>query len=325
LIIEHLCASNPIHIAHAADLIKQGELVAIPTETVYGLAANALDPAAVAKIFAAKGRPQDNPLIVHILSIEDAAPLVTHIPEQALSLAKTFWPGPLTIVLEKSALVPEIVSAGLPTVALRAPSHPAARALLRACGLPLAAPSANKSGSPSPTTSQHVVDDMSGRIAAVLDGGPCDIGVESTVITLATPIPMLLRPGGVSLEDLKIVLGELRISEAVTRELQAHEHAQSPGMKHRHYAPKAELTLVHGSFEEITRYAKEQDADGVLDFGENPEEQARQLFAKLREIDALGLRKVFVRCPGKQGIGLAVYNRLLRAAEFREVTLVSKQ
>jgi len=312
-----LSADNQNDIACAADLLRRGELVAIPTETVYGLAANALDEAAVAKIFAAKGRPADNPLIVHVLSLEDAAPLVKEIPEQALLLAKTFWPGPLTIVLEKSGLIPDIVSAGLSTVALRSPSHPAARALLRACGLPLAAPSANKSGSPSPTRAQHVLDDLPG--IAVLDGGACDVGLESTVITLTTPTPILLRPGGVSLEDLETVLGKINISGAITRELKPDEHAHSPGMKHRHYAPKAELTLVHGSPEDVTRFAKEQGADGVLDFGDNPEEQARRLFAKLREIDLLGLHKVFVRCPEQDGLGLAVYNRLLRAAEFREV------
>ena len=318
-----LSASNPDHIALAAKLLQQGELVAIPTETVYGLAANALNPEAVAKIFEAKGRPQDNPLIVHILSLEDAVPLVKKNPAQAHALAEKFWPGPLTIVLEKTDMVPDIVSAGLSTVALRSPSHPAARELLRACGFPLAAPSANRSGAPSPTKAQHVLDDLPN--IAVLDGGACDVGVESTVITLATPTPMLLRPGGISLEDLRSVLGTVGISAAITQALQADEKAPSPGMKHRHYAPKAELTLVHGALEDVIAYAKEHSADGILCFDDNPEEQARQLFAKLRELDAQGLQKVFVHCPKKEGLGLAVYNRLLRASEFREVTLVSKQ
>ena len=311
-------ASNPAHIALAADVLKRGGLVAMPTETVYGLAASALDPAAVAKIFAAKGRPQDNPLIVHVLSLDDARPLVREIPAQARLLAKIFWPGPLTIVLEKSKRVPEIVSAGLSTVALRSPSHPAARALLQACGLPLAAPSANRSGSPSPTRARHVLDDLPG--IPVLDGGPCAIGVESTVITLTTPTPMLLRPGGVSLEKLRAVLGDIKVSAAVTQQLQPGEAAPSPGMKHRHYAPNAELTLIRGAPEDVARYAREQGAH-LLCLDENPEEQARQLFAKLRELDALGFKKVFVRCPGKEGIGLAVYNRLLRAAAFREIDL----
>ena len=333
-----LSAENAEDITFAADLLQAGELVTIPTETVYGLAANALDPAAVAKIFAAKGRPQDNPLIVHVLSLEDSAPLVKDIPPQARQLAKAFWPGPLTIVLEKSALVPEIVSAGLDTVALRSPSHPAARALLRACGLPLAAPSANRSGSPSPTTAQHVMDDMAGRIAAVLDGGNCGVGVESTVVTIATSVPTLLRPGGISPAQLREVLGELDIAEGVTRELATDEQAHSPGMKHRHYAPKATLTLVHGSLENILSYAQTQGVDGILCFDEDaasqpacdctllsygpagdPKEQARQIFARLREIDQRGLRNVLVRCPEKNGLGLAVYNRLLRASEFREV------
>ena len=332
-----LSAEKPDDITYAANLLQAGKLVAIPTETVYGLAANALDPAAVAKIFMAKGRPQDNPLIVHVLSLEDAAPLVKDIPPQARQLAEAFWPGPLTIVLEKSALVPEIVSAGLGTVALRSPSHPAARALLQACGLPLAAPSANRSGSPSPTTAQHVMDDMAGRIAAVLDGGNCGVGVESTVVTLAASVPTLLRPGGISPAQLRTVLGELNVAEGVTRELADDEQAQSPGMKHRHYAPKATLTLAHGSFDEILTYAQTQGADGILCFDEDmqqptagyallsygpandPKEQARQLFAKLREIDQLGLRHVLVRCPAKDEVGLAVYNRLLRASEFREV------
>ena len=332
-----LFAGNPDDIALAAELLQAGELVAIPTETVYGLAANALDPAAVATIFTAKGRPQDNPLIVHVLSLEDAAPLLKDIPPQARQLAEAFWPGPLTIVLERSALVPEIVSAGLGTVALRSPLHPAARVLLQTCGLPLAAPSANRSGSPSPTTSQHVMDDMAGRIAAVLDGGSCGVGVESTVVTLASPVPTLLRPGGIFPAQLRDVLGKLNIAEGVTRELAANEQAHSPGMKHRHYAPKATLTLVHGTLNEILAYAQTQGADGILCFDEDmrqpacdctllsygpandPAEQARQIFAKLREIDQLGLHHVLVRCPTKDEAGLAVYNRLLRASEFREV------
>ena len=333
-----LSAVNPEDISQAAELLQAGEPVAMPTETVYGLAANALDPAAVARIFTAKGRPQDNPLIVHVLSLEDAAPLVKHIPPQARQLAAAFWPGPLTIVLEKSALVPEIVSAGLHTVALRSPSHPAARVLLQACRLPLAAPSANRSGSPSPTTAQHVMDDMAGRIAAVLDGGSCGVGVESTVVTLASSIPTLLRPGGVSPAQLREVLGQLDIAKGVTRELAAGEQAHSPGMKHKHYAPNATLTLVHGSLENILRYAQTHEVDGILCFDEDrrqqfdfdctllsygpendPKEQARQLFARLREIDQIGLRSVLVRCPAKDDLGLAVYNRLLRASEFREV------
>ena len=321
-------------IARAAQLLQAGELVAIPTETVYGLAANALDAAAVAKIFAAKGRPQDNPLIVHIDHIEQARALARAFPPAAQQLAQAFWPGPLTIILPKAGCVPDITTAGLSNVALRMPAHPAALALLRACGLPLAAPSANRSGSPSPTSAQHVLHDLDGRIAAVLDGGSCGIGVESTVISLAGEQPILLRPGGISAEQIEAVLGqEVAISPAVTQALGEHESPASPGMKHRHYAPRAKLTLVRGPLAGFLKHAELEQPDGllvfdgdeipgdyaVLRYGANAEQQARQLFARLREIDALGLQSVLVRCPEQDGLGLAVYNRLLRAANFREI------
>jgi len=330
-----LNASNPDDIAQATELLQSGELVAIPTETVYGLAANALDEAAVAKIFAAKGRPQDNPLIVHVYDAEQARSLVKAWPFTAQRLAEAFWPGPLTVILPRAEHVPGIVSAGLGTLALRVPAHLAAQALLQAAGVPLAAPSANRSGSPSPTMASHVHYDLNKKIAAILDGGPCIVGVESTVLDLTSEIPLLLRPGGISVEQLEAALGcGIAISPAIAHALGGDAPTPSPGMKYRHYAPRAELTLVHGSLQDFIELAKREQSDGVLIFdddvipdswgvlryGNSPEEQARQLFAKLREIDGLGWRTVLVRAPAKEGFGLAVYNRLLRAASFREVT-----
>jgi len=328
-------ASSFADIELAAQLLRAGELVAIPTETVYGLAANALDEAAVAKIFAAKGRPQDNPLIVHVYDREQAQSLVKAWPFTAQRLAEAFWPGPLTFILQREERVPGIVSAGLSTLALRVPSHLAAQALLWAAGIPLAAPSANRSGSPSPTLASHVLDDLNGKIAAVLDAGPCAIGVESTVLDLTREIPLLLRPGGVSVEQLESVLGRrIELSPALAHALPTREAAPSPGMKYRHYAPRAQLTLVRGDLRSFFDYAVREKPDGllvfgsdeislnlpVLRYGDSPEEQARQLFARLREVDELGWRTVLVRCPPKEGLGLAVYNRLLRAASFREVS-----
>jgi len=337
----HLNANNPADIARAASLLRAGELVAIPTETVYGLAANALDEAAVAKIFTAKGRPQDNPLIVHVAEPLQAISLVKAFYFTAQKLAGAFWPGPLTVILQRDERVPGIVSALLSTLALRVPAHPAAQALLRAAKVPLAAPSANRSGSPSPTLASHVLDDLNGRIAAVLDGGPCTVGVESTVLDLTREIPLLLRPGGISVEQIESVLGQkIALSPAVAHALPPGEATPSPGMKYKHYAPRAQLTLVRGPLEAFIAYAKQEKPDGLLvfdedqstvncqlstvnclRFGDAPEAQAKQLFGKLREIDGLGWQTALVRCPPKEGLGLAVYNRLLRAANFREVEL----
>jgi len=331
-----LNANSPADIALAAQLLRAGELVAIPTETVYGLAANALDPAAVAKIFAAKGRPQDNPLIVHVADVSQALPLVKGFPFTAQRLADVFWPGPLTFIVYRAEEVPDIVSAGLSTLALRVPAHPAAQALLRAAKIPLAAPSANRSGSPSPTLASHALYDLNGKIAAVLDAGPCVVGVESTVLDLTRETPCLLRPGGVSVEQLEAVLGQtIEISPAVAHAIENDAPTPSPGMKYRHYAPCGELTLVHGPLQAFIAYAKQEKPDGLLVFdgdmipydmpllryGDSPEAQAKRLFARLREIDDLGWRRVLVRCPAKEGLGLAVYNRLLRAASYREVRL----
>lgn len=322
----------------AATIIRDGGLVAIPTETVYGLAANALDGEAVSKIFKAKGRPQDNPLIVHISSFEEIVPLVKSVPDLAVKLAKAFWPGPLTLVFEKSTLIPDQVSAGLDTVAVRLPAHPVARALIKAAGVPLAAPSANTSGSPSPTCAQHVLDDLDGLIDAVVDAGACAVGVESTVLTLVGKTPRLLRPGGITPEQIEEVIGKIEIDPAVFSAINHDKIPSSPGMKYKHYSPKARLIIVKGTLPEFIDYVKKNAStvtavlcyDGeqekmpisAVGFGacENPAEQARRLFSALRQIDTLpNIHTVFVRCPAAEGLGLAVYNRLLRAASFEVI------
>ena len=235
-------------------ILRNGGIVGIPTETVYGLAANAFDGSAVAKIFKAKGRPQDNPLIVHISEISQLDTVVSSVPSGAYELAEKFWPGPLSIIMPKGDRIPDEVSCGLKTVAVRMPSHTAARAIISAAGVPLAAPSANLSGSPSPTTAQHVIDDMWGRADAIVDGGMCDVGVESTVVSLVGDKPRLLRPGGISLEQLVGVLGEVEVDRAVLAELEPGQQAASPGMKYKHYSPKARVIIVKGSFENYKRF-----------------------------------------------------------------------
>ena len=330
--------NNNEDIARAGKILRGGGLVAIPTETVYGLAANALDGAAVAKIFKAKGRPQDNPLIVHISHLDQWDALVSEIPERAKALAQAFWPGPLTIILPKSDIIPDEVSAGLETVAVRFPSMRTTRRIIDAAGVPLAAPSANLSGSPSPTCARHTMDDMRSRIDAVLDGGECNFGVESTVVTLATPIPRLLRPGAVTPEELREVLGELEIDDAVMGQLKEGVKASSPGMKYKHYSPKAEITIVKGTLDAFVSYisrAGESENTFALCFDgeeemiplhcvtygrqDDPLTQSHRLFTALRELDESGAAKVFARCPSTEGVGMAVYNRLLRAAGFSVV------
>ena len=329
----------------AGKLLKDGELVAIPTETVYGLAADALNGEAVANIFKAKGRPMDNPLIVHIADLSQVDDLVAFVPPVLEDLAKAFWPGPLTVILEKSDLIPDEVSAGLDTVAIRMPSHPVARAIIKAAGTPLAAPSANTSGMPSPTTAAHVLHDMDGKISAVVDGGPCEVGVESTVLTLCTRVPRILRPGRVTPEDLFDVLGDVDVDDAVLGQLAEGAVAASPGMKYKHYSPKAEVYIVDGSAEGFAKYVNEKVAeraaeeaavaalvfDGeedlvncvTLPFGAEDDSlgQAEHLFDDLRRADELGVSDIYVRCPSAEGVGLAVMNRLLRAAEFRIINV----
>ena len=321
------------------EILRRGGLAAIPTETVYGLAANALDDEAVRGIFRAKGRPADNPLIVHISDLSQWAPLVLDIPAQAKQLADAFWPGPLTVILPKSDRVSSVVSGGLSTVAVRMPSHPVARAIIDSAGVPLAAPSANTSGKPSPTTAQHVKDDMDGKIDCIVDAGPCSVGVESTVLSLAGNKPRLLRPGGITPEMLERVLGSIDIDDAVFHQLAAGKTAASPGMKYKHYAPKAQVTILKGSLQQFCEYVdahKTPDTLALCFAGEEAllpvpaiafgneadgKSQAANIFAALRDVDSRGAGQVFARFPNMDGVGLAVFNRLVRAAAFHIVEL----
>lgn len=323
------------NIKYCAELLKSGEVVGMPTETVYGLAANAFDEEAVRKIFKAKMRPADNPLIVHIADISMMKDLVRDIPELAKYVCEKFWPGPITIILPKSDKIPLVTSGGLDTVGIRFPSNEVARELIKACGLPLAAPSANLSGSPSPTTAEHVFDDMHERIPAILDGGSCLVGVESTVISIENDIIRLLRPGKISVDDLKTVTPDVIVDKGVLEVISSDTKVKSPGMKYKHYSPKADVILVSGSLGFFERYVTERnskdtyalifDSDNISDdiksikYGDSSEQQAERIFTILRQLDKIGAKKVFARCPSKEGVGLAVYNRMLRAAAFRVI------
>lgn len=334
-----LGCSEP-ELEEAAGILRRGGLVGIPTETVYGLAANALSPEAARRIYAAKGRPSDNPLIVHIAAPSEMRPLVRGgIPPAAQKLAEAFWPGPLTIILPKSGLVPKETSGGLDTVAIRMPAHPVARHIISLCGLPLAAPSANTSGLPSPTSARHVLEDMRGKIDAVVDGGECRVGVESTVVTLCTSTPRILRPGGITPEMIERVLGSVEVDEAVLHGLCEGRAASSPGMKYKHYSPKASVVLLDGPLQEYTDYVNQRAAPGVFALCFEGEEgrllcpavaygreedgasQAQGLFSALRRLDEMGARTVYARSPRQQGVELAVYNRLIRAAGFTVIPL----
>lgn len=329
--ITEILPYNSDSIKKAAEIIKNGGLVGMPTETVYGLAANALDENAVAAIFKAKGRPQDNPLIVHISRMEQLKPLVREIPDVALRLAEKFWAGPLTMIFPKADVIPDVTSGGLDTVAVRMPQSEAARALIDTCGLPIAAPSANLSGSPSPTTAKHVFDDMNGRIPLIIDGGACSCGVESTVLCFRDDKIHILRPGGVTAEMLS-ELAEVEIDKAVCAKPAENERVLSPGMKYKHYSPKADVLIVDEHGEAFLDYCSTHcvgktvalgigtESRGMfIDYGADPETQAQRLFALLREADDSGADTVFVEMPSQSGVGLAVYNRLLRAAGFRVV------
>jgi len=331
-------------ITRAAAFLKEGGVVAMPTETVYGLAADALDGAAVRKIFLAKRRPMDNPLIIHIADVNDIEKfnLVSEIPQTAKLLAEHFWPGPLTMIMKKSDIIPDEVSAGLSTVAVRLPSHETARALIRESGTVLAAPSANKSGSPSPTTAQHVMDDLSGVIDAVVDGGMCDVGVESTVITLATNPPRLLRPGLVTVEEIESVIGHIEVDNAVLFKLETDQKVASPGMKYKHYSPKAKVVLINGSDDAFILFVNAQhkedsniaaicyDEDeslinaSTICIGKSDDlnTQAHLLFDALRKVDEIAdVTTAYAHCPKKYGVGMALYNRLIRAASFEVIDL----
>ncbi len=324
----------------AGRLLRQGQVVGFPTETVYGLAASSFDGAAVRKIFQAKGRPQDNPLISHIAGWEMLDGLWAEVTPQARRLAQAFWPGPLSIILPRGGRIADEVCAGLPTASVRWPSDPVAQAVIRAAGVPLAAPSANRSGSPSPTTAQDVLDDMDGRVPLIIDGGPCTVGVESTVISLAGEVPVLLRPGYITKEQAEAVLGcEVVLSDAVLHKLKEGERAASPGMKYKHYAPNARVVIIKGNFAAYRSYVAAHSGPGVFGLcfageeaylpvpcvvygaeGDEPS-QARALFSALRRLDERGAQVAYARCPHESGVALAVYNRLLRAAGFQVVTV----
>jgi L-threonylcarbamoyladenylate synthase len=339
-------APDPQAIGLAAELLRSGRLVAFPTETVYGLGANAYDEAAVAQIFAAKGRPATDPLIVHLAALADLETIAQAVPALAYQLAARFWPGPLTLVLRRRPIIPASVSAGLDTVAVRVPAHPIARALLECARVPIAAPSANRFARPSPTTAQHVLDDLAGRVDLILDGGPTAIGLESTVLDLTCATPTILRPGGISLELLRLVVPEVAF---VPRYLTSETAATAPGSLLKHYSPDAELRLIHGPLAAVHRYIRAEvdhvvaagQRVGVLAVDEDlpalagiaamiislgaeaePETVGRLLFARIRELDQHGVDLILVRGLAQNGLGLAIWDRLVRAAEGHVVEVV---
>ena len=331
----YLSATAPETAEIAAEIIKKGELVAIPTETVYGLGANGLSETAVAKIFEAKGRPQDNPLILHLSEASEITNYCKNVPETAFLLAEKFWPGPLTMVLPARDCVPKRTTGGLNTVAVRCPDSDITRTIIRLAGVPLAAPSANISGKPSTTTAGHVRHDHNGRIAAIVDGGACRVGVESTIVDLTENPPRLLRPGGITPEQLVEVLGELTVDKAVTAQIDRDAVVKAPGMKYKHYAPDCAVLIVSGSREAAANYihAHFEPGDRVLCFAEelplytdcaplaygseaDVNTLSAGLFAALRELDDPAVKRVFARCPVGGGVAYAVQNRLKKAAGF---------
>ena len=339
-----LPAGLPDVVQIASELLQKGELVAIPTETVYGLGADGLNPHAVSKIFLAKGRPQDNPLILHIAEPKQMEDICHDIPEAAYRLAEAFWPGPLTMVLPAKDIVPMSTRANLPTVAVRCPDCEITRQIIRQAQIPVAAPSANISGKPSTTTAEHVFHDHNGKIPLIVDGGPCRVGVESTIVDLTEDRPRLLRPGGITPEQLIAVLGDLIVDKAVTAQIDKDEVVKAPGMKYRHYAPAEPVIIVAGSREKAAQYIHRhfEPGDRVLCFEEelplyadcNPLSYGKEadvntlsagLFAALRELDDGNINKVYARCPTGGGVAYAVQNRLKKAAAFHivdaEVTL----
>lgn len=336
----------------AAWLLRSGGLVAFPTETVYGLGADALNEEAAQKIYAAKGRPSDNPLIAHISCEEELEPLVSRVPETARKLMKAFWPGPLTLIFPKSSRVPYGTTGGLDTVAVRMPADPVANRLIALAKVPVAAPSANTSGRPSPTTAEHVYQDMDGRIEMILDGGPVGIGVESTIVDVSVPIPMLLRPGAITMEMLQEVVGKVEVDPALSGPLSENVRPKAPGMKYRHYAPKAELTLVEDREQrdfvsdtvvrEINRLAKEKEQAGfrvgiictdetrerypvgmVRSLGQRAKEEtiAHNLFAVLREFDDMGADYIYSESFSRDHLGQAIMNRLTKAAGYHVISV----
>ena len=335
---ELLQADAPETLSRAARIIQQGGLLGIPTETVYGLGANGLDPDAVLKIFQAKGRPQDNPLILHVSGPDQVEDFCHDVPQAAWVLMERFWPGPLTIILPARPVVPRRTTAGLDTVGIRCPDNALTRAIIQAAGVPIAAPSANTSGKPSPTTAQHVLHDNDGKIDAIVDGGPCRVGGESTIVDLTGPRPRLLRPGGIGPELLREVLGVLDVDKAVVGEVAQDAVVRAPGMKYTHYTPAGDVIIVTGSAQGAAHYIRSRlgPQDRVLCFQEElnlypqgsalaygsasaPETLAQGLFAALRELDRSDIKTIYARCPVGGGVTYAVANRLKKAAGFHMV------
>ena len=334
---------NDEELKEASAVIRSGGLVAFPTETVYGLGGDATNPEASRKIYAAKGRPSDNPLIVHIADFSQLRNIVAEVPQEAEKLAEAFWPGPLTMILRKNDVIPYETTGGLDTVAIRMPSHPVARAFLQDSGCMIAAPSANTSGRPSPTTAQHVWEDLHGKIEILLDGGPVGIGIESTIVDLSEERPMILRPGYITQEMLSAVLGDVGMDPGLASE-NSKQPPKAPGMRYRHYAPKADLTLVEGTMEEVisrinalTREAQAMGksvgvlateenkdryvADHVIVIGQRQDEAeiARHLFDVLRQFDGLQVDLIYSESFAAAGVGQAIMNRLLKAAGHKRI------
>lgn len=337
---------NEESLQEAAKILKQGGLVGFPTETVYGLGANALDAEASAKIYSAKGRPSDNPLIAHISCMEELEPLVAEIPDQAILLASKYWPGPLTIIFPKSEKVPYGTTGGLDTVAIRMPEELVARQLIALAGVPIAAPSANASGRPSPTTAEHVYQDMNGKIELILDGGAVGIGLESTIVDVSGEMPMLLRPGAITLAMLQETLGQVEVDPALQGPMSEDVKPKAPGMKYKHYAPNAQLTLIEGDSDSVvdkiqslveekmkkgfrvgiicTEETKACYVKGVLrSVGERQKEEtiAHNLFAVLREFDDLEVDYIYSESFSKEHLGQAIMNRLMKAAGYHTITV----
>lgn len=325
-------------IAEAGRILRDGGLVAFPTETVYGLGGNALLSDSVKKIYTAKGRPSDNPLIVHISDIDDLSELACEINDNAKALICAFMPGPFTVILKKNKIVPDTVTAGMDTVAIRFPENETARRIISAAGVPIAAPSANISGKPSPTKAMHVIEDMDGRIDAIIDGEDCEVGVESTIVDATGEVPVLLRPGGVSYEEICEVVPETVIDEHILNSLSEGEKPLCPGMKYKHYAPEADVTVVEGDMRAVKKKIDEllkQNGDkvcGVLTMSENAydsaiilsggitnQNYAKTLFSNLREFDRLGVEVVFAEFESRDGYGLAIRNRLYKAAGHKVI------
>lgn len=331
-------STNENDLIKAGQLLRNGFVVGIPTETVYGLGADATNPEAVKDIFKAKGRPLDNPLIVHISKIDDVHKIAKDIPDLFFKLAEKFWAGPLTMIVPKKDTIPYETSGRLETVGIRMPSHPIARKLIEIAGVPISAPSANTSGYPSPTTAQHVMHDMNGKISAIVDGGACSVGVESTVISFEDEDTVrVLRPGFITPNDLNTVAKNVILDKGILCEINSNEKVTSPGMKYKHYSPTADVKILQGDLDSFIQYVSAHNNDSVcslifehdvpnfpfkyLTYGNSDLEQAQQIFSRLRELDALNIKTVYVRKPNIDGVGLAVYNRLIRSAGFEVINL----